>query len=183
MSVKLVTHGLMNRGSKVAMTLMQYSSTADGSISHSLKEAANKVSLLICASWSAIPETMVHAGKIKLLLYDILIFIIKPECNHSSNIFFFVSFNPIGENVFLPASILVTVNRCPVVSTLTTTPPRQLSDYHSISLNKILHCLWVKKIVAAQQINMMVAVHGPIKGPNPLAINHSCAISCQMCII
>jgi hypothetical protein len=63
MSIKLVSYGLMRSGSKVLMTLIQCSSTADGSTSQSLREAANKVSLWICASWSEIPVTMVQAGK------------------------------------------------------------------------------------------------------------------------
>jgi hypothetical protein len=77
------------------------------------------------------------------------------------------------------------VNRCPVVSTLTTPPPRQISEHptkQDPALFEVWHCLWVKKIVAAQQINMMVAVHGPMKGPTPLAINHSCAICCR-CVL
>jgi len=59
----------MRRSSKVLMILMQCSLIADGSISQNLREAANKVSLCICASWPAIPVTIVHAGKIEHLLF------------------------------------------------------------------------------------------------------------------
>lgn len=44
-STKLVSYGFMRNGSKVLMTLTQRSSTAEGSTSQSLTEAANKVSL------------------------------------------------------------------------------------------------------------------------------------------
>lgn len=64
-SIKLVSYGFMRKGSKVLMTLIQCSSTAEGSTSQSRREAANKVSLWICASWPTIPVTMVQAGKKK----------------------------------------------------------------------------------------------------------------------
>lgn len=97
----------MRNGSKVLMTLIQCSSTADGSTSQSLIEAANIVSLWICASWPTIPVTMVQAGgKENKKKTQMLCLFLSLKSNTITQYFSLIILSLLERKFYFPACVL-----------------------------------------------------------------------------